>query len=229
MPRGEPRALAIETILRWADAYHEARGTWPNLKSGRVAESPTYTWFGIDNLLKRGGCGLPGQSSLRRLLFDHRGIRSRGMEPPLSPAAIAAWAEAHHAATGAWPTNQSKQVAAAPEETWARIDYALASGRRGLPGRSSLNRLLAQHFPAARRVLTLETLLAWGEAHHAVHGRWPTRKSGDVIGAPGENWHNLNQALRYGYRGLPAVTSLAKIFAGRPAPANAPGAEHAPR
>src|SRR5262249_46844465 len=53
------------------------------------------------------------------------------------------------------------------------IDYALKHGRRGLPGGSSLAGLLAEPPPAYSRVLTLETVVAWGETHHAAHGRWP--------------------------------------------------------
>jgi hypothetical protein len=89
---------------------------------------------------------------------------------------------------------------------------------RGLPGGSTLARLLAEHCPGYRRTLTLETILAWGEAHHAVHGRWPGPTSGAVLGAPGEKWPNIDQALRSGNRGLPSGLSLSKLFAGRHAP-----------
>jgi hypothetical protein len=145
------------------------------------------------------------------------------MQPDLSPGQIVAWAEAHHAATGKWPTSRSGRVGAAPEETWGIIDYALTHGRRGLPRGSSLARLLAEHLLAYSRVLTLETIIAWGEAYYASHGRWPTSHSGAVMGAPGEKWGNLDQALRNGARGLPAGMSLTKLFSGRPAPARAEG------
>ena len=56
------------------------------------------------------------------------------------------------------------RVGAAPEETWNIIDYALKHGRRGLPGGSSLARLLGECLPAYNRVLTLEMIVAWGEA-----------------------------------------------------------------
>jgi hypothetical protein len=145
------------------------------------------------------------------------------MEPDLSPAQIAAWAEAHHAATGKWPTGRSGRVGAAPDESWGIIDYALKHGRRGLPGGSSLARLLAEQLPAYSRVLTLETIVVWGKTHYASHGRRPLTNSGAVIGAPGEVWGNLDQALRGGHRGLPSGMSLAKLFSGRPVPAGIRG------
>src|SRR5262249_36609075 len=156
----------------WAEAYRQTHGAWPDASSGPVAESPADTWYNIDKILGRGGRGLAGHSSLRRLLAERRGVRYQRMQPDLSPGQIVARAEAHRAATGKWPTSTSGKVGAAPEETWGIIDYALIHGRRGLPGGSSLSRLLAEHLTAYSRVLTLETIIAWGEAHYACHGRW---------------------------------------------------------
>jgi hypothetical protein len=110
----------------------------------------------------------------------------------------------------------SGRVGAAPEESWGIIDYALKHGRRGLPGGSSLARLLAEQVPAYSRALTLETIIAWGQAHFATYGRWPRASSGAVIGATGERWGTLGVALREGHRGLPSGQSLAKLFSGRP-------------
>jgi hypothetical protein len=214
---GRPE-LSVGRILGWADAYHAAHGRWPDETSGPVAESPRDTWDNINGVLGRGGRGLPGGSSLRRLLFQRRGVRSPRMEPALVPAQILAWAEAQHAATGKWPAAISGRVASAPEETWAKIDRALRYGRRGLPGGSSLVRLMAEHLPAYARVLTVDQIVAWGEAHYAATGDWPRALSGDVLDAPGEKWQNLDMALRGGYRGLPAGLSLTKLFLDREAP-----------
>jgi hypothetical protein len=68
--------------------------------------------------------------------------QSRG---PLTVEQILAWAEAHHARAGAWPTCKSGPVPEAPGETWANIDNALRHGHRGLPGGDSLARLLNRH------------------------------------------------------------------------------------
>jgi hypothetical protein len=55
---------------------------------------------------------------------------------------ILAWADAHHARTGAWPTPKSGLVADTPAESWATLNAALWTGVRGLPGGDSLYRLL---------------------------------------------------------------------------------------
>jgi hypothetical protein len=172
----------------------------------------------MNKILGRGGRGLPGGSSLRRLLAEHRGVAYLRSKPDLSPDQIVAWAEAHHAATGKWPAHTSGRVIAAPSETWGIIDYALKHGRRGLAGGSSLAGLMSERIPAYRRLLTVETLIAWGETHHAAHGRWPKSSSGAVLGAAGENWAAVDMALRSGSRGLPTGLSLAKLFAACPPP-----------
>ena len=42
--------------------------------------------------------------------------------PPLTIGEILAWADAHHAATGSWPTSDSGKVIDAPRENWANLD-----------------------------------------------------------------------------------------------------------
>jgi hypothetical protein len=152
---------------------------------------------------------------LRRLRAQRGGRLSH---QTLSPQRILRAAEAYHAAMGRWPTSRSGPISGIPGETWSTINRALVRGLRGLPGGSSLARLMAANLPAYTRVLTVETIVAWGEVHYARHGRWPTRDAGAVIGAPGEKWSNLEQALYAGSHGLPAGLSLAKLFAGRKAP-----------
>ena len=69
-------------------------------------------------------------------------LRSAAMLPPLTEEQIVAWADAHHAATGKWPSAASGPVAAAPGETWGAINVGLGYGSRGLPGGSTLHKLL---------------------------------------------------------------------------------------
>ncbi len=59
-----------------------------------------------------------------------------------------------------------------------------------------------------KRPLTVARILAWADAHHARTGRWPSCTGGQVHGAPGETWVNVNQALVCGGRGLPAGLGL---------------------
>jgi hypothetical protein len=79
--------------------------------------------------------------------------------------------------------------------------------------------------------LTVEQILAWADAFHAAHGRWPDGRvdsgSGPVEGAPGETWQGINRALVLGGRGLPGDSSLAELLAeqrGVPLPDMAPKA-----
>jgi hypothetical protein len=55
---------------------------------------------------------------------------------------ILAWADAHHARTGRWPSCTAGRVRGAPGEKWVNVDFALARASRGLPGGDTLLRLL---------------------------------------------------------------------------------------
>jgi hypothetical protein len=68
--------------------------------------------------------------------------RGRPRTFSLTEAQVLAWADAHRASTGAWPTATSGPIAGVPEETWAAVNAALGVGLRGLPGGDSLARLL---------------------------------------------------------------------------------------
>jgi hypothetical protein len=70
------------------------------------------------------------------------GIRTRANLPRLTETIIVTWADAHFERTGSWPNRRSGAVGAAPGESWHALDVALQQGRRGLPGGSSLTRLL---------------------------------------------------------------------------------------
>jgi hypothetical protein len=64
---------------------------------------------------------------------------------------VLAWADAHLARYGRWPTRLTGPVAFAPGETWGGLDGAPAQGRRGVPGGDSLARLLARERGVGRR------------------------------------------------------------------------------
>jgi hypothetical protein len=130
-------ALTERQILAWADAHHARTGNWPTRSSGPVQEADGETWSGVDAGLQNALRGLPGGSSLARLLDRHRGVP------------ILAWCDAFHERTGRWPGQYSGPVADAPGETWGAIQRALTAGLRGLPGGSSLAKLLAEERGAA--------------------------------------------------------------------------------
>jgi hypothetical protein len=60
----------------------------------------------------------------------------------------------------------------------------------------------------SRAKLTVAQILRWADAHHRRTGRWPTAGGGPAVGAPGEGWHAIDNALRLGLRGLPGGDSL---------------------
>lgn len=129
--------LTIPQILAWADAYHERTGQWPTMKSGLVDEAPHENWRAINYALYQGRRGLAGGSSLRILIGEQRGFR-----PRLTVEQILAWADAHRKRTGEWPAVSSGMVYGVVGEAWQAINQALRRGSRGLPGGSSLSRLL---------------------------------------------------------------------------------------
>jgi hypothetical protein len=137
-------SLTVEQILAWADAHHRRTGRWPGSHSGPVEEAPEETWRAISQALRNGFRGLPGGSSLVQLLAQKRD-RSHSGRPHLKEEQILAWADGHFRRTGRWPNAASGAVLDAPGENWRAINTALRAGNRGLPGASSLSRLLRLH------------------------------------------------------------------------------------
>jgi hypothetical protein len=204
-------------ILAWADEHHARTGRWPGVRECDSASLPPgETWQRIDAAMRRGRRGLPGGSSLPRLLSRERGARNGHGLPRLTEEQVASWAEAHHLATGGWPTENSGPVAAAPGEDWYRIDRALRNGGRGLPGGDSLPRLLTRRLgvrtKAALPLLMEWQILRWADDHWYLSGRWPAAGAGPVGTAPGETWGGIDKALRQGFRGLPGGDSLSRLL-----------------
>jgi hypothetical protein len=211
-----PRPLTEEQILEWADQHRAQTGNWPKVKAGPVPAVPSETWLGINAALERGQRGLPGGSSLARLLSERRGVRNQASPPPLSLEQILVWADAHHERTGAWPVRDSGPIANSPGETWAAVDGALKQGLRTLAANSSLARLLCDHRSVPNiqdlPLLSIELILSWADAHHERTGGWPRGKSGPVIDVARETWANANQMLVKGGRSLPGGSSLAQLL-----------------
>jgi hypothetical protein len=214
MPR---TILYISYILAWVDAHHKRTGRWPNLNAGRIRGTLDETWRRVDSALRIGLRGLPGGSSLARLLAEQRGVRNPSCLSRVSSKQILAWADAHHRRAGAWPTSESGPISDTTGETWKAIDHALRLGMRGLPGGSSLSRLLAKH-RGVRNIqrlprLSLKQILAWADAHRRRTGTWPVSHSGPITNTAGETWSGVNAALQKGRRGLPGGSSLARLLA----------------
>jgi hypothetical protein len=204
--------LTLQQILDWADAYHQVTGNWPAPSSGPIAGTWRLSWSSIDRFLRDGERGLKGGTSLTHLLRERRGRPRPKKRLPLSIEQILAWADAHHAAYGNWPKVAARSIAGTPGETWKQVDAALRTGQRGLPGGSSLPRLLEEYRAVHRETLSVEMILAWCHEHHALTGRWPHASSGAIAGVPGETWSKIDSALRAGCRGLRAGSSLSRLL-----------------
>jgi hypothetical protein len=103
----------------------------------------------LDNLLTTAGTVLSRLRALQELLPGEAGPDpspgGRGgdlIRPELTAERILAWADAHKARTGEWPSAHAGIVAEALGEQWNALDMALRQGLRGLPGGDTLARLL---------------------------------------------------------------------------------------
>jgi hypothetical protein len=169
--------------------------------------------------LRIGNRGLPkGFSSLPKLLFQRRGVRHKGILPRLTKRRILECADAHKKRTGTWPMVNSGAVRDAPGETWWAFGQALARGRRGLPGGSSLAQLLADERGirnlAALPPISPRLVLRWARDFKKRTGGWPLRSSGAIPNSAGETWARINSAFVVGSRGLSEYGSLAQFLQG---------------
>jgi superfamily II DNA or RNA helicase len=211
-----PRPLTEEQILGWADAHYERKGQWPNVNSGPIEESSREVWANIDATLARGGRGLPGKSTLAKLLAKARGVRNRLDLHELCEEAILVWADDHFQRTGHWPTENTGTIKDVEGETWKGVAMALIKGTRGLQGGSSLAKLLAEK-RGVRNLsdlppLTVELILNWADAHFNRTGEWPNPSTGSIPDAPGETWGRIHSALQRGGRQLPMSSSLPQLL-----------------
>ncbi len=142
--QSELSPLNTDQIFAWADAHKARTGKWPKRTSGAVDSESDETWGRVYQALINGHRSLPGGSSLTELLGQQRGVRNHLNLPPLTLEQILAWALAHKAAAGDWPSHNTGQVTGT-DESWKAINQALGAGRRGLPSGSSLKKLFDQH------------------------------------------------------------------------------------
>ncbi len=210
--------LTIAQILAWADQFHREHGSWPKKsQSGPVARFVDDTWCAVEQALNKGRRGLPGNSSLARLLAEHRGVRNKKALPPLTVKQILLWADQHHQRTGEWPISKSGRILDSHSETWATVDHALFRGTRGLAGGTTLARLLTKHRGVANHLdlprFSPELILTWADKHFQRTGQWPTSNTGAVVDAPGEKWSSVRDALLIGQRGFEGGSSLARFLA----------------
>ena len=211
-----PPILRIQQILEWADEHYKRIGKWPSKKSGPVHGAKGETWSIVNTSLITGVRGLPGDSSLPQLLSEHRGVRNKQALPPYTINQILKWADEYKKQTGKWPSKKSGPVHGAKGETWSRVDSSLIEGIRGLPGSSSLPKLLAEHHGVRNignvPLLTIQQILGWADEHYKRTGKWPNHKSGPVKAAKGEIWAVIDGSLQKGRRGLLGGSSLTRLL-----------------
>jgi len=211
--------LTEDAIVAWALAHRERTGEFPAKRSGVVVGGAGQTWLGVDVALRQGARGLPGGSSLTKLLAERCGLRNARSRAPLTEDRIVAWALAHERRTGNLPSFHSGPIPDGDGHTWSGVNNALERGFRGLPGRSSLAKLLAERCGHRNHLalppLTEDWIVAQAVAHKERTGKYPSRTSGAIPGGGGETWGGVHQALYVGSRGLPGGSSLAKLLAER--------------
>jgi hypothetical protein len=61
--------------------------------------------------------------------------------------------------------------------------------------------------------ITIDQILKWADEHYQKAREWPNQDSGDVLGASGEKWRNIDASLAVGQRSLPGGSSLAQLLA----------------
>ena len=211
--------LTVKQILAWANEHHGRTGRWPGARSGPIPGTVDENWTNIQQALYVGIRGLPGGSSLSKLLKKHHGESAGGRRRRLTIKQILAWADKHHRRTGIWPRPDTGAVIGAPGERWGTIRSALHRGSRGLKSGMTLSKLLWNYrsviSPGYRPNMSLNQILAWADAYHERTGDWPVKAKGSIPELPGTTWNLVREALREAWYGLPAGWTLARLLVER--------------
>jgi hypothetical protein len=214
--KGKRRLLTRSQILRWADAHRARTGAWPTVQSGIVHEAPDETWARIGGALIRGFRGLPGGSSLPKLLRKARGVRHSRKRRDLRIRQLLLWADAYYIRHGTWPCKRSGIIPESNGLTWAVAYRSLRRSKDGAARRRTLDRLLAQRrIPKVVRKpsnLTIAEILEWADDFFFRNERWPSRQSGGIPGKKGLSWRSIDSMLCLGKRGLPGGMSLKSLL-----------------
>jgi superfamily II DNA or RNA helicase len=205
--------LTRKRIIALAKQHFRREGRWPTTESGEIPGTGE-TWQRINAALAQGQRGFPGGDSLPRFLHRELGVVHRLASARLSVRRVLEWVNEHKARFGTFPTIHDNR-APALGESWLAINAALERGSRGLPGGSSLPKLLAEHRGVTRGIhrprLKLATIVGWARSHHKATGQWPTEGAGEIVGTD-ERWDNIAQCVRLGLRGCPAGWTLKKVI-----------------
>jgi len=217
--KGKRETLTIEQILDWADRHHDRTGRWPTSRSGPIIDRPDRTWESVQTALVKGTCGLPGGSTLHRLLARRRKARDARMTvPDLTLKKVLDWVDSHWARTNQWPRRDDGPVAECPWISWSTIHHRLMAGEWDVAPGTTLAMWLRDVrgvWDGGKPRLTERLVLRWADEHFAHHGRWPVTLSGPLVNNADENWAAIDVALRNARRGFPYKTSLSQLLSRR--------------
>ena len=171
--------VSIGAVLKWADEHHARHGVWPKRCSGEIPDSGGGTWARVDMELRRGVRNLRDGTTLFQFLVKRRGINMGGRPPRLSVEQVFFWADQYFAAHGSWPNMRSGIIPNSRGHTWRRLEMNLRRGTRGLPGGTTLGRLLEGRVvqgtegkrPSHGR--RIASAVEGGAPAMAAHGSWP--------------------------------------------------------
>lgn len=143
----EKAPLSVAKIVTAARLFYREHGILPSQSTtDPVPGMKGENWSAINANLKQGGRGLPGSTSLSNVLAglrDELGIVSRKEKPLLTEKQIIVAAKKYYKVTGRLPgAHNQDPVPGMPGEKWQNIQNALKKGLRGLPGGTSLARIL---------------------------------------------------------------------------------------
>jgi hypothetical protein len=212
-----PKArLTVGQIRAWARAHLRRTRHWPATHLGVIPGARGTTWLAVDLALRLGYRGLPGGSSLARVLGKRPGSVRNIHGERLTTRKIVRWARAFHARRGRWPRENDGKIPESPGDTWVAVRSALRYGLRGIRRPMTLARFLHRtcDAPLARRggPLTVAQILAWADAFHERTGKWPGTQSGPIPDSSGEKWKTVNGSLYKGLRGLPQGLTLGDLL-----------------
>lgn len=224
-----PPALPTQLIIDWITLFINKYERKPNMSDGNIefaeGEYAGETWSGVNAALWRGGRGQPGKSSLASLIQENFGIKNIQDLPALSATLILDWIKQYIDVHGKKPNRTSGIIEPVSEEykgiTWTIINTALEVGTRGLPGGSSLAKLIDNKMGIANPMnlpsLNEELIINWVTQFINTHKEKPLRSSGVIEFASADHkgitWLAVDSALKRGRRGISGKSSLASLIA----------------
>jgi hypothetical protein len=208
---GDP--ITEDMIAELVSAYQTEHGKFPTVRA-------TSEWCALDGVLRQGGRGLPGGSSLAKLMADRFGYVYWGNKMPLSDEFILDMVDQFKNEHGKFPGQYSGLVAGGfPGDDWGGYNASLRDGGRGLHGGTTLAKLIHSRYPEYVHSkncenLTVEFIVDRAKEHLDLNGKFPVVKGGSVTnGYPGDTWNGYDRALFEGGRGLPGGTTLKRLLA----------------